>query len=189
VRSFIAIDFDDAVRKQLGRLQESLRDSCTGVRWTRPEQLHLTLKFLGEIDERQIESISRALDELAGQCAPFDVQVRGMGTFTPSGPVRIVWVGLEDADGGLARCHSVCERLLSPLGFAPENRPFSPHLTLGRNNNPRNSRAIRAAIAGAKQPDAGFQTVEGIVLYHSTLGRGGPTYEALSRHELRGPGS
>ena len=99
------------------------------------------------IDARQIEPISAALDQLAAQCGPFDVHVRGLGAFKPAGPVRIMWVGLEDPEGHLTRCQALCEQLVSPLGFQPEGRAFHPHLTLGRNNDPRSDLFFVGCIA------------------------------------------
>jgi len=187
MRSFIATDFDDEIKKRLGDLQSRLKPRLPGLKWTRPEQLHVTLKFLGEIADRQIVPISQALDALAAGCEPFDVTIAGLGAFPPAGRVNVIWVGIDDVENRLAHCQSRCEELIGPLGFPPENRRFSPHLTLARNNNPRISREIREALSSLGSPSLGVQCIDHLTLYQSTLGKGGATYQALSRHHFRAP--
>jgi len=182
MRTFVAVDFTDAIKSQFGALQDRLKPRCPQLKWVSPQQMHLTLKFLGEIDEQQVADIRKALDVLAGQCRPMDITVEQIGTFRPAGPVNVIWVGLHDATGHLAQCHAACEKLLAPLGFPLEDRPFSPHLTLARNNSPANSPQIRTALAAEPPFCAGTQSVAGVTFYHSTLTPRGPIYEVLSSH-------
>ena len=182
MRTFIAIDLDVRVRKRLAEIQDRLRPQCPKLRWVDPNKMHLTLKFLGEIEDQQALIVSEALDELARNTAPFDIAIEKTGVFGQRGSVRVVWVGISDCDGGLARCQEHCERLLEPLGFPRENRPFHPHLTLARNKSPRHSDAIRRAVADEADARAGVQTVTSVTFYQSTPGEDGPTYRALGRH-------
>ncbi len=182
MRSFIAIDFDAAIRRQLAATQDRLRHHCPSLRWVDPEKIHLTLKFLGEIDDDQLEPVARTLDELTRDCRSFDIAVRGLGVFGTPRSVRVVWVGLHEPQGFLARCHARCETLLLPLGFPKENRPFRPHLTLARNRSPRDSNDIRRAVEKHANLNAGIQTVTSITLYQSTLTSDGPIYQPLSQH-------
>lgn len=186
MRTFIAIDFDDAIRKQLANLESRLKPRCGKVKWVDPDKMHLTLKFLGEIDDRQVTPISRALDELARQCRPFDITVEDFGTFPPRGGVKVIWVGIKDPSGLLAECQACCEGLLEPLGFPKERRRFSPHLTLARNRDPRNSAQIHAALEQEPPVRIGTQTVDGVTFYQSTLTPQGPIYQSLSQHLLSG---
>ena len=182
MRSFIAIDFDDAVRKQLAVAQDGLKQGCPHLRWADPRKIHLTLKFLGEIGDSQIEPVGAALDELAAQCSQFDFAVEGIGVFGSPGSVRVVWVGIREINSELTRCRERCERFMAPLGFPEETRPFHPHLTLARNRSPGHSQAIRRAVEAMRDFRAGSQTVSSITFYESTLTGQGPVYHVLSRH-------
>lgn len=184
MRTFIAINFDETVKRELADYQDRLRPDCGRVKWVNPKIMHLTLKFLGEISDRQIVPISSALDELAAQCRPIEITVEGSGTFPPSGSIKVVWVGICDAAGKLAECHKRCDDLLDPLGFPRERRGFSPHLTLARNKDPRNSRGIMSALKRARPMVACEQAVTGVTFYQSTLTREGPIYQVLSRHDF-----
>jgi len=182
VRTFVAIDFDEAIRRRLALLQERLRPRCPSLRWVSPAKIHLTLKFIGEIDAAQVVPIGHVLDEAAHHCLPFDITVEQVGAFGEQGPVRVVWVGIKDADGALARCHDLCERLLEPLGIRPETRRFRPHLTLARNRATRHSQAIRRAIEPHKAWAVGIQAVDSLTFYESVATSGGQKYQPLSRH-------
>lgn len=182
MRTFIAVDLTDTIRKRLADLQANLKPTCGNLKWVNPENVHLTIKFLGEIPDRQIAPVSEALDRLASQCQPCDITVGGLGTFAPSGPVKVLWVGIQDPAGGLEACQSLCDQLLQPLGFPPEGRRFSPHLTLARNKFPQNSRQLRAALEAEPTMPPAAQTVTGITFYQSTLTRQGPIYQPLSKH-------
>ncbi|RIK65468.1 MAG: RNA 2',3'-cyclic phosphodiesterase [Planctomycetota bacterium] len=179
MRTFIAIDLDEAVRRDLGRLIQRLSPRCGDLRWSRPDTIHLTLKFLGEASDDQIMPICGALRTLAAQCQPFDIDVRGAGCFPDAGSVRVVWAGVHDFSGMLARCQSLCEELVAPLGFPTERRPFSPHLTLARNKSPALSADIRRAVLSEVEFSAGVQTVSAVTLYQSTLTSQGSTYQPL----------
>ncbi|MFH1419255.1 MAG: RNA 2',3'-cyclic phosphodiesterase [Planctomycetota bacterium] len=184
MRTFIAIELDDAVRKQLRNLQEKLRPHCGKLRWVDPNHIHLTLKFLGEIPDARVPSVSEAMQQLAREFGPFDIGIRKTGTFPPHQSIKVVWVGIEDPAGGLAKYQARCEDLLAALGFPKERRRFSPHLTLARNRDPAGSAAIRAALDHEPPFDAGIQTVTGATFYQSTLTPRGPIYNALSKHAL-----
>lgn len=187
MRSFIAIDFDDALNCDVADLQASLRSRCPKLTWIRPEQIHLTLKFLGKITDQDIFPIGSALDKCAAEMAPFEIQIEGVGVFPPSGRVNIVWVGITDAEKRLARLQARCEEMLAPLGFSPEGRGFTPHLTIARNKDPRQSGAIRTAVTLQGEPQFGAQRIQELIFYQSTPGPGGHTHHALSRHPFKVP--
>ena len=183
MRTFVAIELDDELKRPLAVLQDRLRPHCPGLRWVGPAKIHLTLKFIGEIGEDRIVEISTALDELAAQCRPFQIAIEQVGVFGQDGPVKVVWVGVsDDEDGALPRCHALCERLLEPLGIPPERRPFRPHLTLARNREVRQSETIRRAVEPHAELRIGVQEVESVTFYQSTLTSRGPVHLPLSRH-------
>ncbi len=185
MRTFIAIELDDAVKRQLRNLQERLRPQCGNLKWVEPNLIHLTLKFLGEIADKQVASVSEAMGQLAQECRQFDIRIRNTGTFPPHGGVKVVWVGIEDPNDGLARCQERCEDLLASLGFPKERRRFSPHLTLARNRDLSGSGAVRVALDREPPFDAGIQTATSVNFFQSTLTPRGPIYNVLSKHELK----
>ena len=184
MRAFIAIDFDSQIKKQLDDLQRRLRDGPVRLRWTDPAQIHLTVKFLGEVAAEQVAPIQAALNDVARGTAPFEVQVGKVGTFPPGGRPRVVWVGVTPVGDGLMRCRDAVEAAVSPLGFPTEGRAFEPHLTLARCPDPRAGREVFAALSPLRTFDGGVQRVDRLVLYESTLTPYGPRYHRMSEHLL-----
>lgn len=182
MRTFIAIDLNEHIQRDLARLIDRLRPDCPKLNWVRAGHIHLTIQFLGEIAPEQITIVSGALATLASQCKPFDIEVSGVGTFPSTGPVRVIWVGVKDESGALHACQALCESHLIPLGFPRENRPFSAHLTIARNKTPAASADIRRALETTGNFSAGTQAVDGVTLYESTLSPNGSIYLPLSRH-------
>ncbi|MEE8169174.1 MAG: RNA 2',3'-cyclic phosphodiesterase [Phycisphaerae bacterium] len=186
VRCFVAIELDDGARASLARLQQRLDGGARDVRWVRVEQLHLTLKFLGDVDERDLSGISDMLAELADHHDPIDVQVRGAGCFPPRGAVRIVWAGLHEPTGRLEKLQADCEALFAGLGFKQEHRRFAPHVTIGRARPRDRGDAVRRRVEKQSGFEGGVVPVEEIVLFQSLPGRESVKYVALSRHTLGG---
>ena len=146
MRAFIAVDLIPPLRRRLAEAQARLRRRCPPLKWVEPTNLHITLKFLGEIDPRLTPRIQAALARIAAECHPFDIVGEGWGTFPEAGPVKVLWVGLHDPAGGLAALARRCDDQLEPLGLPREPRAFSAHLTLARNNDPRRSRDLLSLI-------------------------------------------
>ena len=124
-RLFVAIDFPEAVNRRLAAL-------CSGLaraRWLPPEQFHLTLRFIGEVDGGTFADVADGLSEVA--CPPFSLRLGGVGHFPPRGRPRVLWVGIR-VDDALSRLHGQIESRLRLLGIAPEGRKFAPHVTLAR---------------------------------------------------------
>ncbi len=185
VRLFVAIELDEAIKKMLARAQRSLSQFDRAVRWVAAPQMHLTLKFLGEVPDDRVADIHAALDLAVADCEPFEVATTAAGCFPPGGRVRTVWVGLGDASGMLARCQSKVEDALAAAGFPPEDRAFSAHLTLGRVKNDDSRGKLRESVTGLKTA-AVSQQVETIRLTQSELSSKGPTYTVLGEHRLGG---
>jgi 2'-5' RNA ligase len=134
LRTFIAIELDEGLKDHLDRLQKDLRErlSPRSVRWVRPDGIHLTLKFLGETPLEKVDAVKDALAQAAAEVEPFTFRVGGLGCFPNSRRPRVVWVGLYEPLGRLARLRNAVEAKVAPLGFPTERRAFEPHLTLGR---------------------------------------------------------
>ena len=183
MRAFIAIGLDEVIRARLAEAQERLRAARASVKWVKPELIHLTLKFLGEIEADAVEGIMGVVAQAAEGIGPFDVRVAGLGAFPPRGAPRVVWAGMEE-DARLATLQQLLEAGLEPLGFPAENRPFTAHLTLGRVKDPRHAGALRTLVEAEASADFGTQRVAEILLMQSVLSPSGPTYTPLRRHAL-----
>src|SRR6266404_4134733 len=131
-RLFVAIELPASVRERLKAHIERLRESVPDARasWIREENIHLTLKFLGDTAVSQVETLSQATRRAAGAAVPFELIVTGCGAFPPRGQPRVLWVGIEDVSGKLARLQQALEEDCANAGFAREPRPFHPHLTI-----------------------------------------------------------
>jgi 2'-5' RNA ligase len=133
-RSFVAIELPDDARAALADLQRDLKAQAPpkAVRWTRPESIHLTLQFLGDVAPNQVEAIADALREVCADRTPFTFQLREVGVFPNPNRPRVVWAGIAEPSGALAALQKQVSQALATLGFEPEKREFTPHLTLGR---------------------------------------------------------
>src|SRR5690242_19950978 len=146
MRAFLAIDLPEEIKAELRRQQAAIRAACAGtsrdreIGWTRPEGVHLTLKFLGETD--QVNQVIEAVGAL-GPFEKFSVEVKGFGFFPDARRPRVLWTGLEAPDG-LKELAGRVERAVEKLGFAPERRGFTPHLTLARFRSPRAQPVLEA---------------------------------------------
>jgi len=133
IRSFIAIELPREVKQGLGMLVERLRGGgYPVVKWVEPEGIHLTLKFLGDIASDKLPEIIRATGEAAQGISPFAVEISGLGTFPSWQQPRVVWLGVKGEANQLADLQKNIDAALAPLGFPPESRSFTPHLTLAR---------------------------------------------------------
>lgn len=188
MRTFIAIDLSEGIKARLVELQDRIRSQVPSLSWVKPEQLHLTLKFLGEIDGSVVSTIGDAISDVTAGFSPFDLTLKGAGTFGPRDSASVVWVGIKDTGQTLYKLQADLASALEPLGFPREERPFKPHLTLARNKNPRQSQQVRKQVDAEANFADGCEHVESLTFYHSVLGREGPVYSVRSTHPLKGPG-
>ncbi len=155
------------------------------VAWVAPGNLHLTLKFLGNVEEARIDEIVASLRGAVVEVATFDATVSGLGAFpTPARP-RVVWAGVSVGANAMVQLARRVDGALAALGVPPEARPFSPHVTLGRVRVPRPAPALAAALAGGEGCEFGTVRVERLVLMQSHLSPRGSQYTALAEVPLR----
>jgi len=178
MRAFVAIDLPGPVREVLAERQQSLRQACRSGRWTRPEGIHLTLKFLGEISEAQTEQTIQALERVGG-FAPILIELKGYGFFPSVHRARVFWAGVG-ASAALEEFAGRIEAELERAGFARERRPFAPHLTLARFAEPHSQLALEAAAARAPSALAKFEASE-FFLFESKLSPQGAEYRKVRR--------
>lgn len=188
MRLFVAIELSERVRKALGEAQSRLRSRCEGVRWVRPELLHVTLKFLGDVPDGDVDGVSAGVELAAESSVAFSMEAGEYGCFPPHGGVRVVWAGLSDTTGSLTRCAEAVEAQMIDLGFEPERRAFSPHITLGRVRDDRSNGRTRSVVE-AYVRDPVEQPVDSVTLMSSILSPSGPSYTPVCTANLgrRGP--
>ncbi|MBM3293072.1 MAG: RNA 2',3'-cyclic phosphodiesterase [Candidatus Aminicenantes bacterium] len=185
MRAFIAVEIDPAIKAAMADLQRRLRRlGSAAVSWTRESGLHLTLKFLGEIEESQAAGLREPLAGIAAATASFPLLVRGTGTFPPGRPPRVLWVGLE-APSDLAVLQSRIERAAEDAGIPREERPFHPHLTLGRVKANGGLHPLLAELERSGRAEFGRMTVRSVVLFQSDLKPSGAEYTRLGIFEFR----
>jgi 2'-5' RNA ligase len=179
MRAFIAIDLPTSIQAALAQAQADLSARGPDCRWTRPEGIHLTLKFLGPISDPQVEQVTRALAVLA-PFSVFSVEVRGFGFFPDARRPRVFWAGLE-APPSLGELAQRVEKVMAGLGFAPETRPFAPHLTLARLKVPRPQPALAALVEPKSRVSLGRFEVSEFFLFESKLSSRGAEYGKVAR--------
>lgn len=176
-RAFIAIHLPDEVKRALAEIATELarRVESGAVRWVRPEQIHLTLRFLGDIPFEQVPAIGAAMDAAASTPA-FAPHLSGTGCFPNQRRPRVIWVGLVDEEARLATLKATLDAGLAPLGYPPEEKPFRAHLTLGRVKDERGVAGVEwsADVPGLEVPVAAIHLIE------SQLRPDGPIY--IVRH-------
>ncbi len=193
MRLFVAVDLDEArrlaasrVAKELGRRFDAA-GLGRGVKWVEPRNLHLTLRFIGEIDGARARAIQEALRRPL-LTPSFELALGGAGVFPPTGVPRVLWIGVVQGASGLADLHDEVEGRLQQIGEPPDARPFSAHLTLARfrDLSRRLSEAARGAVRDVRL-DAGPYRIEDITLYESRLVPTGPSYEPVVTSPLARP--
>ncbi|MBN1481873.1 RNA 2',3'-cyclic phosphodiesterase [candidate division KSB1 bacterium] len=183
IRTFICFELPDAVRQSLAQLQDNLKRHGKGVRWVRPAGIHLTLKFLGDVDEKQLPDIVSVVRKASEPYAPIKIHLYGTGAFPNLHQPKVYWIGVEEA-ADLIKIQSDLENELAPLGFPKEKRQFSPHLTLGRVKSSDGLKAITAALEKEALPRMSF-TANEIIVMQSQLAPGGAVYSALANIALK----
>lgn len=179
MRLFVAIELDAAVRKPLLRLLEERLPSNRNVRWASPAQLHLTLKFIGEVPAEQLPAIQAALEPVGPRCEPFSIQLTEYGVFPSPARARVFWVGVRDSGDRCGQLAKVVDDALAKIGLPAEDRPFKPHITLGRTKTPAGAAILRDAAQRLAQPGSEQGQVGHFTLFESQLGKRGAVYRPV----------
>ncbi len=187
LRLFVAVNLSAEIRERLVAAQEHLRRARADVSWVRPENIHITLKFLGETAEERVEAIRRALHAVASEHAAFRLAVAGVGTFGGRVP-RVVWIGVTEGAEPLTALAGHVESSLADLGFPREKRGFTAHLTLGRVRSGKNVGELAAAIREIQEERFGAVAADAFELIQSRLHPSGSVYTTLDRFVLQAPG-
>ena len=191
MRLFAAVDISDDVRERAARAVEILRraverSSSARVGWVTPERLHLTLEFIGEVPESVAADVVRRLEPpFAGP--PFTLRFGSVGLFPPAGRPRVIWFGLDAGSEEFRQLRAEAVRRLDGVDYRREDRPFSPHLTVGRFREPGRP-SDRALFTGADLPALGSCAVDRLTLYQSRLSPRGPAYTPILQVPLGAAG-
>jgi RNA 2',3'-cyclic 3'-phosphodiesterase len=190
MRTFIAIEISDEIRDALVQIQSHLKYAGADVKWVEKQNIHLTLKFLGEITDKKCDEVKAALDEAGRTTKQFEIDVKELGVFPKIDYPRVIWVGLNKGVNESKELAAKIEEALSRIGFQKESRPFAAHLTIGRVRSSKNkavlkekieSYDLRAASSDLSQP------IDSIILFQSTLMPNGPIYTKLHDAKLNAP--
>jgi 2'-5' RNA ligase len=182
-RTFICLELPETIRVQAETLQRRLAGLGDKIRWVNPTNLHLTLRFLGEISRPQVETVCSAVRCAAARVDAFSIRFSGTGCFPSPRRPRAFWIAVAEASD-LTRLFEALEKELSCAGFPRETRPFSPHLTLGRVRTDRSSARLGEALAVAKFDAAPFLAAE-ITVMRSDLSSSGAVYTPIAKLRLR----
>lgn len=189
LRLFIAVELSSEVRGKLSAAQEKFKTSGARVKWVRPHQIHVTLKFLGNVDETRVGAIIEAVSAALQPCEPFTVTVAGAGTFPPGRRARVVWAGVNKGDDKLIKLQHTVEDACEKLGFKAEKRVFRPHFTLGRIKSGTGLRRLLQQMERYRDREFGRLKVRNVLLIRSKLTPEGPHYTILESFVLQGTGS
>lgn len=185
MRVFVAVELSAGLREALRVVISRLSRIPADIRWADPKSIHLTLKFLGEVDEEEsLPLIEECLAETAGRHTRFELVLRGTGTFPESGLPRVMWAGFVFSPE-LARLQTDLESGLAGLDFPADERPFTPHLTLGRVKGPRGVREAWEALTKWKDAELGRLAIERVILFESVLKPQGAEYRHVKEFGLK----
>lgn len=178
VRSFIAIELTKEIKDKLNKIQDELEKSNADVKWVEPENIHLTLRFLGNVEEKKLEDIKRILEKISEKHIRFSIELSGIGAFPKISSPRVIWIGIEKGEE-LFQIFSELEDELNKIGFKKEERGFSAHITIGRVRSPLNRVKLSEEIKKMNSIPRLSSSVNKITLFKSTLTSKGPIYEVI----------
>jgi len=178
IRSFIAFDVDDErVLGNLSKVQRTLLETGADLKIVEPENIHVTLKFLGDIPASMVDKVHEEMKKVA--FTPFNIRIKGLGAFPNLRRITVVWVGIEEGAEELTKICNQLESNLRTLGFKPENRGFSPHITIVRVRSGRNKTELAKLIEEMAGYELGVIKAECLRLRKSVLTPKGPIYTVL----------
>jgi len=183
IRCFIAVNLPDEIKKTVGNVISELKKTGADVKWVNAGNIHLTLKFLGNTDASLIPAMTEALSKKVSLCKPFYITIAGVGCFPSEKRPRVIWIGIEDSEI-LSCIKKDIDVVLSGFGFAPEERAFSPHFTIGRVRSLQKMRELMYSFEEFRKSDFGRVEVSAIHIMKSELKPAGAEYSSLGRISL-----
>ncbi len=184
MRLFVAVDLDEGVKRRIGGVVTAWRNVLPSARWVEPRNMHLTLKFLGEVAEERIETLVASIGRSLEGFECFNVRVGGVGVFPSLSRARVLWVGLKEGGSFLLSLFERVEAACVSVGFGAEGRDFHPHVTVARMKRSPSPSLLRQMFAESGDVDAGVQEVGEVVLVRSLLRPSGAVYTPVYRWNL-----
>lgn len=189
LRTFVAVEVSNAARRYAQSLMDELESKLTGVHWTRRDNLHLTLKFLGDIPESEINGVCRAIRAAVAAQQPFEIQCAGLGAFPSDARPRTLWVGIRQGDERLRQLQGEIDGQLTSYGFAPERRRFHGHLTIGRIRQRIGLTAdqvnqVCQLVDRERSAEGVFMELDQVVTFSSFVDSTGRVYQPIDHAEL-----
>lgn len=186
VRTFVAVELSGSVKKRAAAAIKHLQLAEAKVAWVRPENMHLTLKFLGDVPDHELNDVCRAVSKAVAAIEPFEMVFRGCGAFPSVDRPRTIWLGVDQGHDEASELQAAVDDSLKNLRFPKETRRFQPHLTLGRVHEHHHGRLdeLSKQIENLRDYDGDLTVIDEVVVFASFLGRGGTTYEPLGHCEL-----
>ncbi len=180
-RLFTAIDI--GARQPLVELEQRLEETGADLKLVEPENIHVTLKFLGDTEEARIPAVEEAMHTAAADVEPYRATMQGVGVFPHPGYIKVIWIGVDD-DGQTKQIAEALDDELAEHGFKKEKHGFTPHATVARMKGARGKDAVRSLVENHQETEFGMLSVEGIQLKKSELQPDGPVYTTLSDIKL-----
>lgn len=178
IRTFVAVRLPAEIRRRLMLVEKRLMQSGADVKWVPEENFHITLKFLGDVEQNRLSAVKDAVGRAVEGASAFDLSLAGVGAF--GRPLRVVWVGIASGKDELKSLAKRVEDELAGIGFPAEDRPFSAHITLGRVRSPRGIEKLSACIESLNDEPVGDVHVDGASVMKSELRREGPAYTPIA---------
>ena len=186
IRAFIAVELPEALRQEVAAVQSDLEKSDADVKWVEPANLHLTLKFPGDIEEMKAVALQEALGSAVRGVAAFSIELEGLGAFPRLEHPRVLWVGIRSGHEQLIELASRVEKICAELGFPKEERSFSPHLTIGRVRSGNGLSSLIKKMESISFRASAPAPIDHLTLFQSTLSPTGPIYTPLAQIPFRG---
>lgn len=186
IRTFIAVEIPVSIRRRIEELQESLAPAAEDVKWVEPENIHLTLKFLGEVDERDVYTVCKSVEAAVAGTTPFEITVAGVGAFPNANRPRVIWAGVRQGSQEITAIHDAIDESLEGQGYPREDRSYTPHFTIGRIRRTVPNPRLQNALDQQANWEAGSCPVHEVLIMASQLGPKGPQYTVMGRGPLSG---
>lgn len=182
IRAFLAIELDDDLKPKINKIVREFKKIDTKIKYVELQNLHLTLKFFGDIDTNGLDVLKDAISRVVSEFEPFNIKIKGCGAFPNSNRIKVIWVGIED-DAVVKDLHDRLDKEFTKLGF-DKDRKFSTHLTIGRMKSGKNKAMVKSTIEEFGEFEIGEMQVSSISLKKSTLTPAGPIYDDVEIFEL-----
>ena len=183
MRTFIAIELPEGIKRKISEVQEPLKKTDAFVSWVKPKNIHVTLKFLGEVPEEKIEEVFLATEKALEGAKPFSMSLKGMGGFPNLRRPRVIWIGAGSGQEELSGLAKRIEEEMEEIGFPRERRKFSAHFTIGRVKSPRNVEQLAQLVESTDFQTEEIQVTE-VVVMKSQLDPAGAIYTPLKKVRL-----